>query len=224
MSEALLLAAGRGERLRPFTDTVPKPLLSDGHSTLLDRHLHALQAAGVSRVVINLGWLGERIVEHVGDGQRYGLTVVYSPEGYPTLDTGGAIRQALGVMADAPFWVVNSDVHTDFAFDIAPATLLAGRDAAIGLAPTPDYRPNGDFGLRDGLAKNDAEPLLTFSGIACYQPRFFAGTAAERFSVVPMLRAAADADALSGFALAANWFDVGTPERLSQIRQRVRGD
>lgn len=221
MTEALILAAGRGERLRPLTDTLPKPLLDDGQQRLLDRHLNALAAAGVKRVVINLGWLGEQIVSHVGDGSRFGLQVVFSPEGYPTLDTGGAIRQAMQVMADAAFWVVNADVHTGFDFSSTPSQLLGERSAAIGLVPTPAYRPCGDFALADGLASNTGTPLLTFSGISCFRPDFFNDCDPGRFSVVPLLRAAADDNRLAGFALNAHWFDVGTARRLTAIREFV---
>ncbi len=221
MTAALVLAAGRGERLRPMTDTLPKPLVEVGGQTLLDRHLAALAAAGVTRAVVNLGWLGERIVAHVGDGARHGLRVVYSPEGYPTLDTGGAIRRALPLLGDAPFWVVNADIYTDFAFDTAPGSLLEGRDAAIGLAPNPAWRDGGDFAAADGLARNEGDGMLTFSGIACYQPAFMAGRDDGRFSIVPMLRDAAGRGALGAFEVNGSWHDVGTPERLSELRRQV---
>ncbi|MEO0575839.1 MAG: nucleotidyltransferase family protein [Pseudomonadota bacterium] len=222
MTEALILAAGRGERLRPVTDETPKPLLDDGRDVLLDRHLRALAAAGVERVVINLGWLASKIVAHVGDGSQFGLTVVYSPEGYPTLDTGGAIRKAIQVMADAPFWVVNADVHTSFDFANPPEHWLGCHDAAIGLVPKPAYVDRGDFALANGMASNAGATLLTFSGVSCYRPAFFAATSVERFSVVPLLRAAADSGQLSAFELDADWFDIGTPERLAHVRERVK--
>lgn len=221
MSSALLLAAGRGERLRPLTDTRPKPLVEVCGETLLDRHLRTLAVAGVTRIVVNLGWLGERIVEHVGDGTRHGVRVIYSPEGYPPLDSGGAIRRALPLLGDAPFWVVNADIHVDYAFDAAPEALLMGRDAAIGLTPNPAWRDGGDFAIEDGLARNTGEPMLTFSGIACYRPGFIAGQDDGRFSVVPLLRAAADRDALGAFDVPGSWHDVGTPERLDALRRQM---
>lgn len=219
MTTALLLAAGRGERLRPLTDHTPKPLISDGCEPLLDRHLRALQRAGVTRVVINLGWLGERIVQHAGNGQRFGLAIAYSPEGYPTLDTGGAIVRALPQLGDDAFWVINADIHTDYLFPNKPESWLEGADAAIGLVPNPAYRERGDFGLVDGWATNDQE--LTFTGIACYRPTFFAGLADGRFSVVPHLRAAVAESRVRAQVLPANWADVGTPERLASVRAGV---
>ena len=172
--QAMILAAGRGERLRPLTDTVPKPLIDDGREALLDRHLRRLAAAGVQRVVINLGWLGERISAHVGGGRRYGLTVVYSPEGYPTLDTGGAIAQALPLLGVEPFWVLNADIWTEFEF----ADGCAG-DACIWLLPPSHTQGDGDFALTGTRVANTGRPMLTFSGIACYRPRFFATETAE---------------------------------------------
>lgn len=221
MTTALLLSAGRGERLRPLTDTLPKPLVEVGGEALVDRHLRVLAAAGVTRVVVNLGWLGERIVEHVGDGARHGVRVIYSPEGYPPLDSGGAIRRALPLLGDAPFWVVNADIHVDYAFDSAPDLLLAGHDAAIGLTPNPPWRDGGDFAIEGGLARNTGEDMLTFSGIACYRPAFVAGATDGRFSIVPLLRAAADRDALGGFVVPGAWHDVGTPGRLEALRREL---
>ena len=221
MTSALLLCAGRGERLRPITDTLPKPLVDVGGETLVGRHLRALAAAGVTRVVINLGWLGERIVEHVGDGARHGLRVLYSPEGYPTLDTGGAIVRALPLLDAAPFWVVNADIYTNFDFALDPTHLLDGVDAAIGLTPNPEYRDGGDFSQAGNRAHNTGADMQTFSGIACYSPTFFAARDDGRFSVVPLLRAAADAGVLGAFDVGAHWYDVGTPERLATLRAAV---
>lgn len=221
MTSALLLCAGRGERLRPLTDTLPKPLVEVGGETLVGRHLRSLAAAGVTRVVINLGWLGDRIVEHVGDGARFGLRVIYSPEGYPTLDTGGAIARALPLLDDAPFWAVNADIYTDFDFASGPVALLDGIEAAIGLTPNPDYRDGGDFSQVGDRAQNTGDHTQTFSGIACYSPAFFSGCDDGRFSVVPLLRTAADAGALGAFEVGSRWYDVGTPDRLAALRALV---
>lgn len=221
MSQALLLCAGRGERLRPLTDTRPKPLISVGGEVLIDRHLRRLVNFGVRRVVINLGWLGEKIVEHVGNGSRFGLSVIYSPEGFPTLDTGGAIVQALGQLNNAPFFVINADVWTDFELPNDPTPLLGPHNAAIGLVENPPYKDNGDFANVDGFAANQGSPLKTFSGFACYRHAFFAGLSASRFSVVPLLRKAADQRALAAFTMDAQWFDIGTPDRLADVNRRL---
>lgn len=220
MAEALILAAGRGARLRPLTDSTPKPLVEIGGQTLIDRHLAALAAAGVRRVIINLGWLGEKIVEHVGSGHQHGVNVVYSPEGFPTLDTGGAIMRALPLIGSDAFWVVNADVWTDFV-DYDAARYLRDFSAAIALVPNPDYRDHGDFSLRDDHASNDPMDAQTFAGISVYRREFFASLPDGRFSIVPALRSAADNGLLGGFALSARWFDVGTAERLDAVRRAV---
>ncbi|MEO0365102.1 MAG: nucleotidyltransferase family protein [Pseudomonadota bacterium] len=222
MSDALILAAGRGARLRPVTDTCPKPLLRVGGFSLLERHLTGLAAAGVRRAVVNLGWLGQEIVRSIGDGSRLGLQVVYSVEGYPTLDTGGAIVRALPLLESDSFWVINADIWTEFQVSTETDALLADADAAIGLVPNPDYRSTGDFDIGPGrYVSNRAEPGMTFSGIAVYRRAFFSSLPDGRYSVVPLLRQAADANALRGFDLGARWFDIGTPQRLAAVRAEV---
>ena len=208
----MLLAAGRGERLRPLTDEIPKALVEVNGRSLLERHLEQLRRAGIRTVVINLGWLGERIVERVGSGSRYGLEVIYSPEGDNVLETGGGIHKALPILGETAFVVINADVLTDMP---VPRVELA--DDALGhlvLVPKPDYRPHGDFNLDDGLVRNGESPQLTFSGIAIYRPQLLAGCEAGRFPLAPILREAADAGQLSGEIYRGAWADVGTPERL----------
>lgn len=213
--KAMILAAGRGERLRPLTDTRPKALVEVQGQSLLERHLFALAAGGVTDVVINLGWLGEHIVRRVGGGSRYGLHVTYSPEYDRVLDTGGGIRRALALFGDAPFWVVNADILTDFEFD--PAAVADDANASLVLVPTPAYRKSGDFDLVGGRVRNGDDPVYTFSGIARYRPTFFADQAPGRFSVVPLWRAAADRGELRGLLHTGLWADVGTPERLAAL-------
>jgi MurNAc alpha-1-phosphate uridylyltransferase len=208
----MLLAAGRGERLRPLTDERPKPLLEVGGQSLLERHLQTLHAAGIRTVVINLGWLGEQIVQRVGSGANFGLEVVYSPEGDNILETGGGIHNALPLLGDDPFIVVNADVFTDMP--LPTKALEEGMQGHLVMVPQPEYRPHGDFDLRDGLVRNGDQPSLTFSGVAIYRPEFFAGCEAGRFPLAPMLREAADAGQLSGEVYSGTWMDVGTPERL----------
>ena len=214
----MILAAGRGERLRPVTDDTPKALVRVRGEALIDRHLEMFAAAGIDLVVVNLGWLGERIVEHVGSGERFGVRVVFSPEYDNVLETGGGIRRALPMLGDEPFWVVNADILTDFRLPAAPLDDVYS--AELVLVPTPPHKPRGDFDLADGMTLNGDRPALTFSGIARYRRSFFAGTAAGRFSVAPMLRAAADAGALGGRLYEGEWADVGTPERLAALNRR----
>jgi len=211
----MLLAAGRGERLRPLTDTTPKALVEVRGQSLIERHLRALQSAGVETVVINLGWLGEKIVERIGSGASYGLSVVYSPEGDNVLETGGGIARALPLLGEQPFLVINADIYTDMP--VPRADLETGTAAKLILVATPSYRELGDFDLVAGRVRNSLSPSLTFSGVAIYRPEFFAGCSPGRFSIVPMLRAAADADQLAGEFYAGAWNDAGTPQRLAEI-------
>ena len=211
----MILAAGRGERLRPLTDEVPKALVEVNGESLLERHLASMSAAGVSTVVINLGWLGEQIIERVGSGSKFGLQVVYSPEYDNVLDTGGGIHRALPLLGSDPFWVVNADTYTDFRLQD-----LSLNDNALGhliLVPNPEHRDVGDFDLVDNLVSNNGSRPLTYSGIALYRPELFAGQEAGRFSLVPLMRDAADRELLSGDLYQGIWEDIGTPERLAQL-------
>ena len=212
---AMILAAGRGERLRPLTDDIPKSLVEVRGETLLERHLENVQAAGIRTVVVNLGWLGDKIVERVGSGARYGLDVIYSDEGENILETGGGIHKALRHLGEEPFLVVNADIYTDMT--VPRVELAADHLGHLVLVPTPDYREHGDFDLEDGLICNSERALYTFSGVAVYRPEFFDGCEAGRFPLAPMLREAADQGRLSGSLYEGQWADVGTPERLSEL-------
>jgi len=215
---AMILAAGRGERLRPVTDTTPKALIEVQGECLIDRHLRMLAAADVNTVVINLGWLGEQIVTHVGSGQQFGLQVVYSPEYDNVLETGGGIRRALPTLGDSPFWVVNADIFTDMT--LPKIDLCDDEQGHLVLIPTPAYKFNGDFDLLDGKIARVSEPALTFSGVARYRPEFFAGSTDGRYSLAPMLFAAAADGRLGGSVYTGVWEDVGTPERLNRLNNR----
>ena len=215
---AMILAAGRGERLRPLTDEVPKALVEVRGESLLERHLNNIRAAGITDVVINLGWLGERIVERIERGERYGLDVSYSDERGDVLETGGGIHKALPKLGDEPFLVVNADIYTDMP---VPGVALANDQLGhLVLVPTPSYRPHGDFDIEDGLVRNGDTPAYTFSGVAVYRPEFFADCEAGRFSIVPMMRAAADAGQLSGSLYEGFWADIGSPERLAALNRQ----
>ena len=214
----MILAAGRGERLRPITDTTPKAMLEVRGECLVDRHLKMLANANVQTVVINLGWLGEQIVEHVGSGEQFGLQVVYSPEYDNVLETGGGIVRALPLLGTDPFWVVNGDIYTDI---MLPANELAGDVLGeLILVPTPTHKTKGDFDFHNGRVRFAEKPGLTFSGIARYRPTFFDGVKGGRFSVAPMLFEAARRDQLNGVLHEGVWEDVGSPERLAEINRR----
>jgi len=213
---AMILAAGRGERLRPLTDKMPKSLVEVRGRSLLERHLDNVRAAGISTVVINLGWLGDQIVERIGSGNRYGLEIIYSQEGDDILETGGGIHKALPALGTDPFLVVNADIYTD-----VPLSAVRLDDAHLGhlvMVPKPEYRDHGDFDIDDGLIRNGDSAAYTFSGVAIYRPEFFAGCEAGRFPLAPMLREAADRGQLSGSLYEGLWADVGTPERLAALQ------
>ncbi len=215
---AMILAAGLGERLRPITDTMPKALVEVDGISLLEQHLQRLADASVKTVVINLGWLGEKIAERIGSGHQFGLQVVYSPEYDNILDTGGGINRALPLLDSAPFWVINADVYTDIT--LPNVKLDTDSLAHLVLVPTPAHKASGDFELRDGKVRNSDHQDLTFSGIAFYRPEFFADSGGGRFSVVPLLREAANRGQLDGSLYEGIWEDVGTPERLAALNRK----
>lgn len=217
--KAMILAAGRGERMRPLTDDCPKPLLAVGGRPLLERHLEALAAAGFDEVVINLAWLGERIRAHVGDGARWGLRVRYSDEGERGLETAGGIVRALALLGEAPFAVINGDVLTDFPF--ARLALPRGRLAHLVLVDNPPQHPGGDFGLDGDRVVNTGGTRLTFAGIGVYAPALFAGRADGPAPLAPLLQAAAAAGRVSGERHAGLWHDIGTPARLAEVEAEL---
>jgi len=209
---AMILAAGRGERMRPLTDTVPKPLLRVRGKPLIERHVEQLARAGIGKIVVNLAWLGAMIRDHLGDGSRYGVSILYSEEAPHALETAGGIFRALPVLRPGPFIVVNGDVLTEYRF--ADLAIGAGRDAHLVLVPNPPQHPLGDFGVLAGLAVPVAEERYTFSGIAVYRPEFFSGCADGVFPLKPLLVRAMAAQRCSAEIYTGRWEDVGTPERL----------
>lgn len=214
--KAMILAAGRGERLRPLTDTVPKALVKVHGQSLLERHLENVRDAGIKDVVINLGWLGDQIMERVGSGSNYGLNIIYSPENDNVLETGGGIHNALPLLGDDPFLVVNADIYTDMP--VPDITLSETAMGHLVLVPSPAYREGGDFALEGDIIRNGDSPTLTFSGVSVYRPAFFDGCEAGRFSIVPMLRKAADRGLLQGSLYSGLWADIGTKERLAALQ------
>lgn len=212
---AMILAAGRGERLRPMTDTTPKPLLRVRGQPLIERHVEALARAGMERIVINLAWLGSQIRDYLGDGARYDTRIVYSEEQPRALETAGGIFRALKHLVPEPFAVVNGDIYTSFPFQTLG--LAAGRDAHLVLVPNPPLHPSGDFGLQQGLALPAAVTQYTFSGIAVYRSAFFSGCSDGVFPLKPLLLRSMSANRCSAELYTGVWEDVGTPERLQAL-------
>ncbi len=213
----MLLAAGRGERLRPITDRLPKPLVDVQGKSLIERHLEALARAGARTVVINLGWLGEQIVERIGSGERYGVQVVYSDERDNILETAGGIRRALPLLGREPFLVVNADIYTDMPLPCAWP--LENEDAHLALVPMPEFKASGDFDIEAGTLTNAAEPRYTFSGVATYRPAFFEHLEDGRRPLAPLLKAAAADGRIGASLYEGQWTDVGTPERLEALNE-----
>ncbi len=220
---AMILAAGRGERMRPLTDVTPKPLLRVHGRPLIERHVDALVRAGIGRIVINLAWLGAQIREYLGDGSRYGARIAYSDEQPQALETAGGIFRALPLLLPGPFAVVNGDIYTDFP--LQDLGICAGRDAHLVLVPNPPQHPQGDFGIDAGLgvaqtngpSANPPASLHTFSGIAVYRAEFFAGCTDGVFPLKPLLLRSMAAKRCSAELYGGRWEDVGTPGRLQAL-------
>ncbi|MCF2949714.1 nucleotidyltransferase family protein [Paraglaciecola aquimarina] len=218
---AMILAAGRGERMRPLTDKAPKPLLTVKGKSLIEYHLCGLKLAGYQRVVINHAWLGQQIEEYIGDGQKFGLQILYSPEKH-ALETAGGITQALPLLCQTSdetyFTVVNGDVFTDFDFNKLPLEIGAGC-AHLVLVDNPKHNPDGDFYLVNQKIQQSGQQKLTFSGIAKYHKDFFKGQKVEVKPLVPLFRQAIAQQKMSAQYYPGIWTDVGTPERLEQLNQ-----
>lgn len=215
----MILAAGRGERMRPLTLARPKPLLEAGGAPLIVHHLRALQAAGFADVVVNLSWLGDQIRGALGDGSRYGVRLHYSDEGPEPLETGGGIFRALPLLGAGPFLVLNGDVWTDIDWSRLRERLAPNDLAHLVLVPNPAHNRNGDFVLERGRIVATAGEPLTFSGAGVYRAGLFAGCRDGVFKLAPLLRAAARQGQVSGELHAGTWLDIGTPERLAHLDQ-----
>ncbi|HYC47077.1 MAG TPA: nucleotidyltransferase family protein [Burkholderiales bacterium] len=219
---AMILAAGRGERMRPLTDGTPKPLLEVAGKPLIGRLLEALARAHLTDVVINVSHLGERIEAALGDGRRWDVRIRYSRETEP-LETAGGIAKALPLLGDEPFVVVNGDILTDFDFAKLAQARAPGALAHLVLVDNPPHHPRGDFGLDGGRVRNAGDALLTFSGIGYYDPALFAPIArGSKYQLAAVLRPQIDAGRVSGEHYRGRWHDVGTPERLTELDQALR--
>ncbi len=218
----MLLSAGRGERMRPLTDAIPKPLLTIGGKPLIVHLVEALVAEGFRELVINHAWHGAMIEQRLGDGQEFGANIEYSAEGANALETGGGIRRALPLLGSDPFVAVNADIWTDFPFGSLPDALDSL--AHVILVDNPAHHPDGDFVLAGTRVRNGEGRRLTFSGIGVYRPELFAELSDGCFPLAPILFDACDEGRLSGVHYTGEWWDVGTPERLELLDRRLRGD
>lgn len=220
---AMILAAGRGERMRPLTDTMPKPLLAVGGKPLLQYHIEALARIGVREIVMNLAWKGESIRAAFGDGARFGVAIRYSDEGESALETGGGVFNALPLLGAEPFLVVSGDVWTDYPFERLMGRLTTSDLAHLVLVPNPDFHMQGDFGLCGGRLVNRAPERYTYANIGVFRPEFFAGCNAGRFPLAPLMREHIDADRVSGELFLGAWRNVGTPEQLQALDRELSG-
>ena len=215
--KAMLLAAGRGERLRPLTDRVPKALVEAGGKPLIAWHLERLAASGCRQAVINVSHLGEAIVEHLGDGRRFGLSIAYSREAEP-LETAGGIAQARPLLGADPFLLVNADIFCELDLRALLAHDLAGRLAHLVLVPNPPHRGAGDFTLTAGTVGSAPAPRYTYAGIAVVSPQLVESVnPGSKAPLAPLLYAAADRGLMSGELFEGLWQDVGTAQRLAEL-------
>jgi MurNAc alpha-1-phosphate uridylyltransferase len=218
VTAAMILAAGRGERMRPLTDTIPKPLLDVRGETLIERHVRACANAGIRRIVINLWWLGAQIRDRLGDGSRYGVEIIYSEEAPAPLETAGGLVRALPLLGAGPFIVVNGDIYTDYP--LARLQLGMDADAHLVLVPNPPQHESGDFGLAGARVLAEAAQRYTFAGIAIYRRAMFESCADGVRPLKPLLVRAIERGCCSGELYQGLWEDVGTPGRLAALNRR----
>ena len=218
---AMILAAGRGKRLRPLTDDKPKPLIEVGGKPLIVHHIEALVAAGVTELVINVAWLGQKIIDYLGDGAKFGAIIQYSVE-EQALETGGGIFQALPLLGDAPFIAVNADIWSDYPVAALVDKRLAPNCLAhLVLVNNPAENLSGDFSLSSDGFCLDQKPGYTFSGFRIFSPKLFDDCQQGCFSVVPLMRQAIAHKLITGELFGGRWVDVGTPERLNLLNQQL---
>ena len=218
--KAMILAAGRGERMRPLTDRTPKPLLEAGGRPLIQYHIEALRDAGFRELVINHAHLGAQLVERLGNGEQLGVRINYSPEPEGALETGGGIKRALALLGEQPFLVVNGDIWTDYPYQQLhrePAGL-----AHLVLVDNPQHNPDGDFQLKGDKVTEEGKQKLTFSGIGLYRPGLFSHTPDGAFPLAPLLCSAMQDGQVSGEYYAGQWMDIGSPQRLSELDLKLR--
>jgi len=220
LKTAMILAAGRGERMRPLTDTTPKPLLKIHGKPLIEYHLEALKRSGYQRVVVNHAWLGHQIESVLGAGERFGLEILYSGE-TQALETAGGIVNALPLLCpnseDEIFTVVNGDIFTDFDFDTLPSYLSEGVEAHLVMVNNPSHNPDGDFYFMGQNLHPKQGCKLTFSGLAMYRKSLFTQINAGIQPLAPVLRKAISQERVGAQHFTGHWTDVGTPQRLNEL-------
>lgn len=217
---AMILAAGRGERMRPLTDHTPKPLLTVAGKPLIQWHVEALAGAGIRDIVINLAWLGEQIRAHLGNGHRWGVNLHYSEE-REALETGGGVVQALSALGEQPFLLLSADVWTDYPLERLRALPLEPDRAHFVMVPNPDFHPQGDFALADGRMALAGE-RCTYGNLGVFHPAFFAGCAPGRFALAPLMRRWVEQGRVSGERYDGTWHNLGTPQQLQALNAALQ--
>jgi MurNAc alpha-1-phosphate uridylyltransferase len=215
--KAMILAAGRGERLRPHTDITPKPLIQVGEHRLIEYHLFNLASAGINDVIINTSWLADQIQQTLGSGDKYSLSITYSDEGDQALETAGGIINALPLLGDEPFIIINGDVWSDYDFSLLTNRPVSS-EAHLVLVNNPEHNKKGDFSLDNEHVSNSGDDMFTYSGIGLYSPEFFEGTTPGKSALGPLLRTKCKQQKVSGEIHSGQWLDIGTIERLVELR------
>lgn len=220
--KAMILAAGRGERMRPLTDHTPKPLLPVGGKPLIVWHIERLAKADFTEIIINHAHLGQQIEDALGDGKQWGVQIQYSPE-KTALETAGGIANALPILGDAPFLVVNGDVFTEIDFAPLQSALVKPNIAHLVMVNNPPQHPQGDFALSNGKLKTEGEQKLTFSGIGIYSPELFNNVVrGEAAKLAPLLNDAMAQGLVTAQHYLGTWHDIGTPERLMHLDEHIK--
>ncbi|WOH37191.1 nucleotidyltransferase family protein [Thalassotalea fonticola] len=224
--KAMILAAGRGERMKPLTDNCPKPLLKVAGISLIEHHLNNLKAAGITDIIINHAWLGKQIEEYFDDGKKFGVSIKYSAELDGALETAGGIVKALPLLGNKPFLIVNGDIYCQYPFKQLPV-LKEGELAHLILVKNPEHNRQGDFAFSNGKSNDklkwgkELTNKYTYSGIGLYQPKLFANMKIEKAPLAPILIEAMKKDGITGSLYPGLWSDIGTPERLAQINKQI---